>query len=61
MDGETSERYAVILDGLRKAGTPIPTNDIWIAASAMHLGLRIVTTDGHYRKVPQVVVAFHEP
>ena len=61
VDPETSERYAVILDGLRKSGTPIPTNDIWIAASAMQHGLRIVTTDEHYRKVPQVVVGLHAP
>jgi tRNA(fMet)-specific endonuclease VapC len=61
VDLETSERYAVILDGLRMAGTPISTNDIWIAASAMQHGLRIVATDGHYRKVPQVVAACFEP
>jgi tRNA(fMet)-specific endonuclease VapC len=55
MDEETSERYAVILSGLRKAGTPIPTNDIWIASSAMQYGLTILTTDKHYVKVPQVL------
>jgi tRNA(fMet)-specific endonuclease VapC len=31
---ETAERYAFILNSLWRAGTPIPTNDIWIAASA---------------------------
>jgi tRNA(fMet)-specific endonuclease VapC len=35
IDEDTAERYAVILDGLWKAGTPIPTNDLWVAASAM--------------------------
>ncbi len=53
----TAERYAVILDFLWKSGTPIPTNDIWIAASAMQHGLKIITTDTHYEKVPQVVTA----
>lgn len=38
MDEETAERYAVILDSLRRADTPIPTNDIWIAASTMQHG-----------------------
>ena len=61
IDSETAERYAVILVDLRKAGTHIPTNDIWIAASAMQHGLRVVTTDEHYKKVRQVVVAFHAP
>ena len=43
VDEETSERYAAIVHGLRVAGTPVPTNDIWIAASAMQHGLRVVT------------------
>ena len=53
----TAERYAVILNFLWKNGTPIPTNDIWIAASAMQHGLSIITTDVHYEKVPQVITA----
>ena len=55
---ETAERYAVILNSLWQAGTPIPTNDIWIAASAMEYGLRVVTTDEHYDKVPQIMVEY---
>jgi predicted nucleic acid-binding protein len=53
---ETAERYGVILNSLWKAGTPIPTNDIWIAAGAMEHGLQILTTDAHYHKVAQVMV-----
>jgi predicted nucleic acid-binding protein len=53
---ETAERYAVILNSLWRAGTPIPTNDIWIAATAMEYGLRVVTTDSHYQKIPQIMV-----
>ena len=56
VDAETAERYAVILHGLRSAGTPIPTNDIWIAASAMQHGLRVITTDVHYTRIPQIIV-----
>jgi tRNA(fMet)-specific endonuclease VapC len=56
LDEETADRYAVILDSLRSAGNPIPTNDVWIAATAMQHGLRILTTDQHFRKIPQVVV-----
>lgn len=55
---ETAERYAVILNSLWQAGTPIPTNDIWIAASAMEYGLRVVTTDEHYQRVPQIMVDY---
>ena len=55
---ETAERYAVILNSLWRAGTPIPTNDIWIAASAMEHGLRLVTTDDYYQKVPQIMIDY---
>ncbi len=54
LDAETAERYAQIYDSLRRAGTPIPTNDIWIAASAMQFGLLLVTTDGHFERVVQI-------
>ena len=60
VDRATAERYALILDGLRRSGTPIPTNDIWIAATAMQHGLRLVTTDAHYQHVAQVVVDYFE-
>jgi len=56
VDAETAERYAVILDSLRAAGTSIPTNDLWIAASAMQHGLALVTADAHFDDVPQVLV-----
>jgi tRNA(fMet)-specific endonuclease VapC len=52
----TAERYAVILNSLWQAGTPIPTNDIWVAASAMEHGLQVLTTDDHYQNVPQILV-----
>ena len=60
MDAETSERYAAIYAHLRKAGTPIPTNDLWIAASTMQYGLKLLTLDRHYLKVPQVITILCE-
>lgn len=59
IDAETAERYAQIHDSLRRAGTPVPTNDIWIAASAMQFGLRLITTAGHFEHMPQIVVELH--
>jgi tRNA(fMet)-specific endonuclease VapC len=56
VDAETAERYAVIFAGLRSRGTMIPTNDIWIAASAMQHGLPVVTTDMHFDAIPQIIV-----
>ena len=47
-DADTSDFYAQIFYQLKKNGTPIPTNDMWIAASAMQNGLAVVTLDSHF-------------
>jgi tRNA(fMet)-specific endonuclease VapC len=56
VDDETSERYSTIRVALKKAGTPVAVNDIWIAASAMQHGLPILTSDRDFQKIPQVIV-----
>src|SRR5437868_13918327 len=56
LDEETSERYATIRVALKKAGTPVAANDLWIAASAMQHGLPILTSDRDFQKIPQVIV-----
>jgi tRNA(fMet)-specific endonuclease VapC len=61
LDGETSERYAVIREYLRQQGRPIPANDLWIAASAAQHGLRLVTLDDHFKHVPQVLLEYLDP
>lgn len=48
---ETAERYSEIRHELKAAGTPIPTNDLWIAALARHHRIPLVTRDGHFRAV----------
>jgi tRNA(fMet)-specific endonuclease VapC len=58
---ETAHCYAHIFDYLRRAGTPIPVNDLWIAASAMEHGLAVLTTDAHYRAVPQIRLDYFDP
>jgi predicted nucleic acid-binding protein len=45
--GDTAQRYALILNDLRRSGAIIPTNDIWIAVTAMEHGLRLLTTNSH--------------
>jgi tRNA(fMet)-specific endonuclease VapC len=55
---DTAERYARIYAHLRTAGRPVPTNDLWIAASAMEHGAELLTTDRHFLDVPQVVARF---
>lgn len=61
LDEETADRYATILEALRKAGAPIPTNDVWIASTAMQHGLSVLTTDAHFRRIAQIIVESHDP
>jgi tRNA(fMet)-specific endonuclease VapC len=56
IDEETSDRYAAIHAYLRRQGTPVSPNDLWIAASAAQHGLRVVTLDGDFERIPQVLV-----
>ena len=51
----TSDRYSRIAVNLRKQGTPIPTNDIWIAAQAMEQGAELITSDQHFDKISGLV------
>jgi tRNA(fMet)-specific endonuclease VapC len=43
VDIETKRRYGAIKNQLRRKGTPIPNNDIWIAALAQQYGATIAT------------------
>ncbi len=51
-----AERYGALKKALRERGTPIPTNDIWIAAVALASDARLVSRDLHFGKVPLLVV-----
>lgn len=51
----TADRFGRIATALRKAGTPIPTNDIWIAAHALESGAELVTFDDHFEVVAGLV------
>lgn len=52
IDVETADFYASILNNLKVAGTPIPTNDIWIAAVAFQHGYKLFSKDKLVRFVP---------
>jgi len=49
---ETAEFFGIVKDSLRKAGKPIPLNDVWIAAHALETGSVLVTFDSHFRAAP---------
>ncbi|MDZ7761497.1 MAG: type II toxin-antitoxin system VapC family toxin [Desulfovermiculus sp.] len=48
----TADRYSRVLHELKSQGTPIPTNDVWIAAQTLELGAELITLDQHFNNVP---------
>jgi predicted nucleic acid-binding protein len=51
---ETAEHYARIFVQLKRAGTPVPDNDLWIAALALEHDLTLITRDRHFERIPQL-------
>ena len=47
----TTDLYAKVFRSLRAAGTPIPINDIWLAAQALEHGAVLVSRDRHFEAV----------
>lgn len=55
-DDGTTHHYARVFAQLRAQGTPIPTNDIWIAALVLQHDLSLYSRDGHFVHLPQIPV-----
>ena len=56
VDQQTSELYARVYVRLKTAGRPIPTNDMWIAATAMRSGFDLCSYDHHFESVEELSV-----
>jgi tRNA(fMet)-specific endonuclease VapC len=54
-DEQTTHHYANVYRHLRKQGTPIPTNDMWIAALVLHHSLTLYDRDEHFDALPQLM------
>jgi tRNA(fMet)-specific endonuclease VapC len=54
-DDQTTHHYAAIFLQLRKQGTPIPTNHMWLAALVLQHNLVLHDRDEHFDHLPQVV------
>ena len=54
-DRETAEHYARLFVQLKRAGTPVPDNDLWIAALALQHDLLLITRDKHFKSIPQLL------
>ncbi len=55
VDSAVAERYGALVKALKAQGTPIPTNDIWIASVAMETGARLMSLDSHFQRIPALV------
>jgi tRNA(fMet)-specific endonuclease VapC len=53
-DESTTHHYARLFHQLRRQGTPIPTNDLWIAALAVQHELHLFARDAHFDHLPQI-------
>ena len=54
-DDQTTHHYGAIFRQLRKQGTPIPTNDMWLAALVLQHTLVLHSRDEHFEHLPQLV------
>jgi len=48
VDDETSIYYATLRSELKRAGTPIPSNDVWIAALCRQHSFSVISRDRHF-------------
>jgi tRNA(fMet)-specific endonuclease VapC len=54
-DDQTTHHYASVFRQLRRQGTPIPTNDMWLAALVLQHNLALHARDRHFDRLPQIV------
>jgi tRNA(fMet)-specific endonuclease VapC len=54
-DDQTTHHYAAVFRQLRMQGTPIPTNDMWLAALVLQHNLALHARDKHFDHLPQIV------
>ena len=54
VDPSVARIFGELIAELRQAGTPLPTNDVWIAAQTVRAGAAVLTFDQHFRHMPRV-------
>lgn len=53
---DTAEHYARLFVQLKRAGAPVPDNDLWIAALVLEHDLLLITRDRHFQRIPQLLL-----
>ena len=56
IDEAVATCYAKVRLNLKKRGTPIPENDIWIAAACLELEVPLLSRDGHFKYIEELDV-----
>jgi tRNA(fMet)-specific endonuclease VapC len=56
---DTAEIFGFVKNNLKKAGSPIPINDVWIAAHGIETGSIVITFDDHFSKVAGLRVFYN--
>ena len=51
IDATTTHHYAAIRLDLKRAGTPIPANDVWVAALSRQHSMPVLSRDKHFDRV----------
>jgi len=54
VDEEVARKYSLVYSALSARGTPIPINDVWIAACCMNVGGTLLTRDRHFEHIEQI-------
>ncbi|MFP4156294.1 MAG: PIN domain-containing protein [Opitutales bacterium] len=58
---QTADEYGRMIDALEARGQRIPTNDIWIAATAVQYGLPLLATDAHFKRIDNLKLSLFAP
>jgi predicted nucleic acid-binding protein len=61
VDHEVARVYAEILAALRRTGTPIPTNDIWVAATCARAGAPLIAFDERFSAIGRIGTILLQP
>ena len=54
IDADVARIYGDVFVDLRAQGQPVPTNDLWIAATTIRAGATLLTFDSHFRSITRV-------
>jgi len=60
INATTADRYSRIGAQLKQKGTPIPSNDVWIAAQTLEHGVELITFDQHFSKIDGLVCSIFD-